>query len=69
MAVITDITLEYPIYIRGFKEKGNLEKTENLEKTLAYTKIWMYNYSKIYKNMQGRESSAVFSCRAKESGV
>ena len=32
MAVITDITLEYPIYIRGFKEKGNLEKTENFRK-------------------------------------
>lgn len=40
MAVITDITLEYPIYIRGFKEKGNLEKTENFRKNTC-----------IYKNM------------------
>lgn len=40
MAVITDITLEYPIYIRGFKEKGNQEKTENFRKNTC-----------IYKNM------------------
>lgn len=42
-----------------------MKKQKISEKTLAYTKIWMYNYSKIYKNMQGEKAVQSFLAEQK----
>ena len=52
------------------EKKRKKEKSEKLQKILAYINGEMYNYSKIHRNMQEeKERIHRISCREKYSGV
>ena len=74
MSAITQKNPMYSYYIgicTGDEEKKRKkEKSEKLQKILAYINGEMYNYSKIHRNMQEeKERIHRISCREKYSGV